>query len=267
MTYERSGASGRAGRQRGLSAGSGPRGGSHIRGCGRSGVWRCCRRGIRRRRATRLSVAQAFPLPGTASRRRTGRWHALLLRLHLRLDGRRGIGRRRRFWRSRWGRGGRGSRRHGTRWRGRRGRSVWRLCRRRSGALRRGRRGRSGSRCRSCGRRRRRCGPGRRCGRRCGALRGGCCGRCRVRWGWRAFRRRSLWWSALRGLLGFSIGTEFRVRLRLRHHQRCGLRVRWRAHELHRRQSCRGKQHEPKFCHDDFGSPENIWQEGTAIHK
>jgi hypothetical protein len=133
---------------------------------------------------------------------------------------------------------------HGMWWCGRRRRGVRGRCRRRCGALRRRRRGRSGSGGRSRGRRRRRGGPGWCCGRRRGTWRR----RCRVR-RWRSCLRR----SALRGRLGFAIGTEFAGRRGLRHHQRCGLRVRWRAYELHRRQSCRGKQHEPKFCHDGFG--------------
>ena len=46
---------------------------------------------------------------------------------------------------------------------------------------------------------------------------------------WARRGRRSLRRSALRGRLGFSIGTKLRIRLSLRHHQRCGLRVRRRA--------------------------------------
>jgi hypothetical protein len=80
--------------------------------------------------------------------------------------------------------------------------------------------------------------PGRRWRRRCGpGWRRSCC------WRRRARRRRSL----LR-LLGFSVGTDFASALR--HHQRRGLRMRWRAGELHCRKRGRGEQHETKVCHD-----------------
>ena len=188
--------------------------------------------------------------PALRSRRA---WRPLALVL-VRLTGRRGIGRHRRLWR-RWRRccGGwcRRRRTHGCRGRRRRGRSMgwrrgrWRRARRRcccgrrrryglGGAAQRGGAGRGGGGGGAGGVR-----PGGRA-RRCGS------GRCRARFGRGAFR-----WGSLRRRLGFSIGTKLGIRLSLRHHQRCGLRVRWRACELHRRQSRRGKQHETKVGHDD----------------
>jgi hypothetical protein len=46
--------------------------------------------------------------------------------------------------------------------------------------------------------------------------------------------------------------------VRLRHNQRRGLCVRWSGYQWQRRKSCRGKQHETKFCHDDLWSPGKI---------
>jgi hypothetical protein len=57
-------------------------------------------------------------------------------------------------------------------------------------------------------------------------------------------------------LSGFSVGTEFFFGLR--HNQRRGLRMRWRASKLHRRQSGGGKQQQTKFCHDGLGPPEKF---------
>jgi hypothetical protein len=294
MAHERCGACRRSGRQRSLSPGTGS--------CG-CGVWRCGRRGIRRRGrcsvrrrcrsgirryrrcsircrwcgirrriVRRWSVAWALPFSLASRRRRSGRWRTLLLRLHLRLYlrlyprpslrlhlrlcGRRSAGRGRRLWRCRrrYGR-----RRSWMRWCGRRGRHVrrWRHGRCRARRRRCGRR--SGSVRRRSGRRRRRCGSGRRGGRRRGTRRRCCSGRRGTRWGCCSGRRRARRWrrclrrGCLRWRLGFSIGTDFAGGGCLRHHHRCGLRVRWRVDELHRRQSCRGKQHEPKFCHGGFG--------------
>jgi hypothetical protein len=172
----------------------------------------------------------------TRGRRRRRRRCAFRLRLCGRCD----TGRRRRFGLHR-----------------RSGRRNWRLRRNRR---RRGRR-RSGP-LRRCGcrrlmswgwrlvRRRRR--------RRCGRL-----WRCDVR-RWRSMRRR---WRRRRGLrcrrsnfggrrvcggrralrrrLGFAV-------IRLRHNQRPGLRMQGWACKLHRRKSCRGKQHETKSGHDDL---------------
>jgi hypothetical protein len=132
----------------------------------------------------------------------------------------------------------------GRRRRGRR-RALRRRCcrrRRRYGLRRRRRGGRRGMR-RSSGRRR-------------GMRRSGC----RRRSMWRSSGRRSgMRWCAfgrcalrlsLRRLFGLSVGADF-ARGRLCHDDRRGLRVRWRAHEVHRRQRRSGEQHETKFCHDD----------------
>jgi hypothetical protein len=51
----------------------------------------------------------------------------------------------------------------------------------------------------------------------------------------------------------------------LRHHQRRGLRMRWRASELHRCEGCRGKQHEAKFCHDDLSPGGNLGSEWGVL--
>jgi hypothetical protein len=184
---------------------------------------------------------------------------ALLLQV-LRCRRRRCARRSRRPWRRRLRRCRRGSRwlRMGRRCCGRRrdmhrGRRGWR--RRWRGSRRRRRGGWCGMRRRGRGRRRRG-GPGRR-RRRGGGRRGmrrRCCrGRRRVR-RWRSLRRR----------LGFSVGTKFL--LRLCHNQRCGLRVRWRRHELHCRESGRGKQHKTKFYHDGLGS-RKIFDNSLAINK
>jgi hypothetical protein len=134
----------------------------------------------------------------------------------------------------------------------------WWRCGRRSRMRRRrcGRRGRRrGMRRRWCRRSRGyggrgRCWPGR-----------GCCGRSRRR---RAGRCRSCLRGLFGRLLGFSIGTKFF--LGLRHNHRRGLRVRWRASKLHRRQSGGGKQQQTKFCHDGLdprkkGLATRVWQQ------
>jgi hypothetical protein len=199
----------------------------------------------------------------TRGRRRRRRRCAFRLRLCGRCD----TGRRRRFglhrrsgrrnWRLRLDR--RSSRRnwrlrlHGCRRRGDRGlRRNRRRRGRRSGALRRcGCRRLMSWGWRLVRRRRRR--------RRCGRL-----WRCDVR-RWRNSMRR--WWQRRRGMrcrrsnfggrrvcggrralrrrLGFAV-------IRLRHNQRPGLRVQGWACKLHRRKSCRGKQHETKSGHDDL---------------
>ncbi len=73
---------------------------------------------------------------------------------------------------------------------------------------------------------------------------------------WRGCRRRLVRrWRSLRQLLGrlsgLSIGTK--LLLGLCHDQRRGLRVRRSRAQLQRRESCRGKQQELKFCHDGSG--------------
>ncbi len=95
-----------------------------------------------------------------------------------------------------------------------------------------------------CGARRR----GRR--RRRGVLR---CHRGRLARGRRALWRREF----------FSIGMAFAGGLR--HHHRCGLGLRWRKSEWHRRKSCRGKQHETKVGHDDLGPRKNNWRQREVL--
>ena len=144
---------------------------------------------------------------------------------------RHGSGSGRRFWRNRRCSGRRGWLRRSRRRRCRRGDGTLRWCG--GGRLMRRGRYRVRGRRRSRGRRGfwwRRCGVRRRC---CGL------GRCRM--SGRRFR--------------LSVRTDFG--LCLRHNQRCGLGVRRRACELHRRKSRRGEQHETKFCHDGLSSPEN----------
>ena len=121
--------------------------------------------------------------------------------------------------------------------RGRLWRGTWRRGR---GRLRRGPRRRRGSR-RWRGSGRRRCRRRRCCSRRRGTRR------------WLGRGRR-----ALRRRFGFSVGTK--LFLGLRHNQRCGLRVRCRACELHCRQRSRGKQYEAKSCHDG-------WDPGKICNK
>ncbi len=58
--------------------------------------------------------------------------------------------------------------------------------------------------------------------------------------------RAALPWA---GPLGFSIGPQLFLRPGLRHDLRRGLRMRWRADEVHGRESGRGKQRETKVCH------------------
>ena len=140
------------------------------------------------------------------------------------------------------------------RWRRRRmrrlsGRRRWgcgRMCGWRCDGRRRSRR----SRWRRCGSRRRRdmgrwrrgcCRMRRGRRRRCGGMRRRA-GRRRARPLRLAGRR-----LAVRGLLRPTIGADFA--LRLRHHERGGLCVQWRACHLHRRQGGRRKQEETKFGH------------------
>ena len=158
------------------------------------------------------------------------------------------------------------------------GRSRWlRLNRFRSGrsrGLRLSRRG-SGGRRWLRGSRRRRC---RRRGgtlRRCGCRRLMRWGRRRVRRRRRGRRGRGLWrrscgvrrrsrglgWCRMRRRclrrffrLWLAVRADFV--LRLRHNQRCGLRMRRRAYELYCRKSRRSEQHETKFCHDDLSPRE-----------
>ena len=78
--------------------------------------------------------------------------------------------------------------------------------------------------------------------------------------GWRRWRssgrRRTLRRRcSLRRLLGLSVGTKFF--LGLRHHHRCGLRMRRRGYQLHRRKRGRGEQHETKLCHGGL-DPRNV---------
>jgi hypothetical protein len=188
---------------------------------------------------------------GAARRRsRTRRTCRPLTLVFVRLTSRRRIRRHRRLWRRR--RGGRRRRRGvcwccgrwcsmGRRRRGRRRARRWRCCRRRRRyGLRRRRRG---------GRRRTRRSSGRRRGmRRSGCRRSG------MRWC--AFGRCALRLSLGR-LFGLSVGADFASR-RLCHDDRRGLGVRWRAHEVHRRQRRSGEQHETKVCHDDVRSPETF---------
>ena len=95
-------------------------------------------------------------------------------------------------------------------------------------------------------------------------------GRYRVRGRRRSRGRRGFWWrrcGVRRRCCGLGrcrmSGRRFRLSVRtdfglcLRHNQRCGLGVRRRACELHRRKSRRSEQHETKFCHDGLSSPEN----------
>ncbi len=112
-----------------------------------------------------------------------------------------------------------------------------------------------------CNGRRRGCGPRRgrrrsRLGRRCGDRRR------------RARRWRSLLLRLLGWLFGLSVGTK--LLLGLRHNQRRSLRVRWGSGQLQRRESCRGKQQESKFCHDDWGPRKilgnKVWQQGLSTN-
>ena len=130
----------------------------------------------------------------------------------------------------------------GNWWRG----TGWRCCRGRG--MRRWSRWRR--RMRSCRRRSGRRWFGRRRSGRRGMWRGGCrwCwmrGRC----GWRGGAR----WRCLRCFLRLWLSVGAKLFLGLCHNQRRVLRMRWHANELHRRKSCRGKQHETKFCHDGLG--------------
>ncbi len=158
-----------------------------------------------------------------------------------------------------------GGRRRGNRWLGcirrwcgnwRRG-TGWRRCRWRG-------RGRGMRRWRRWMRSRRRCSGRRRFGRRRSGRRGmrrsGCrwCwmrrGGCRWCWmrrrcGWRGGARR----RCLRCFLRLWLSVGAKLFFGLCHNQRRVLRMRWHACELHRRKSCRGKQHETKFCHDGLG--------------
>jgi hypothetical protein len=196
--------------------------------CG-NGVWRCggssgrcrgrgrCCFGAVRRRARGSRGAFPLVLVRLSRGRRVGRDRRLWRNWRRRCCGRdgvhRGCGRGRSMWR-RGGRrrrarrrcsGGRGYRLGRGRGRRRRRRGVW-GCRGR----RRGVRGRRRSR-----RRMRR-------GGRCGMWRRGCLGRCALLL---AFRR----------LLRFSVRTEFAL-WSLCNDDRSGLRVRWRAYEVQRRQ-------------------------------
>lgn len=196
-------------------------------------IW--CRRGVRRRGGSgRCCRRCRWCCLGAARRgcraRRTGGPLALMFVL---LTGWRSIRRHRRFWRRRRGcRDGRSRGRGTRRCRGRR---------RRGSDMGRRRGGRRRTRRRRCCRRRGRYGLGR-------GMRG--CGGGRRRMRRRCgFGRRALRLS-FGGLFGLSVGTELAGR-RLRHDDRRGLCMGWRAHEVHRRQSRSGKQHETKVCHDD----------------
>jgi hypothetical protein len=128
-------------------------------------------------------------------------------------------------------------------WRWRRGGMCGRCGHRRRGSRRVRRWRRGGLRRRGMGRRRRRCCRMRR--RRRGRL------LMRRRAGWRCTSTRPLRLArrrlTVRGLLRPSIRADFA--LRLRHHERSGLRLRSGACHLHRRQSGRRKQHKAKFSH------------------
>jgi hypothetical protein len=158
------------------------------------------------------------------------------------------------------------------------GRCRFRLDRFRSGRSRRLRLSRrGGGRYRWFrGSRRRRCRRRRGTPRRCGCRRLMRWGRCRVRRRRRSRRGRGLWrrscgvrrrsrglgWrrvrrGSLRRLFRLWLAVRADFVLRLRHNQRCGLRMRRRAYELYCRKSRRSEQHETKFCHDDL-SPRKL---------
>ena len=80
-----------------------------------------------------------------------------------------------------------------------------------------------------------------------------------MRRGCGGWRRRSGARTGRRSLRRWLLALVFRrLRLRLRDDDRIGLRLGWRARELHRREGGRGKQHEAKVCHDGLVSPGKV---------